>query len=132
MDSIAGGAGAIIGVVAVCVLVLLGILAILMPVFVYFIHESTKNIRFQAQKINDNLERIIYVLGRQAASPQQENVSETSDFALGSPITLADDPNNHKIGNLRCNACGLEMPYPKRLSGSDVKCHSCEQPFQLP
>ena len=133
MDSIAGGTGAVISVLVICAVVLLGILAILMPVFVYFIHESTKNIRFQAQRINDNLERIIHLLGRQAPSTQKEKLSESSDARQGSPITcLPDDPNNHKIGNIRCNACGVEVPYPKRLSGSNVTCRSCQQPFQLP
>lgn len=59
-------------------------------------------------------------------APQQPDSS-------ANPITrLEDDPENSKRGNVQCNACGLKMPYPKRLGGKEVQCHSCGQSFQLP
>lgn len=47
-------------------------------------------------------------------------------------IKLEDDPERPAISKSICTLCQFEMTYPKKLTGKDVDCPSCETHFQLP
>lgn len=79
----------------VVALLILGALAILMPLFVYFIHDSTKQILSQAEIVNDNMERLIFITGPRPEAANIDGQPPTISTTLSSPITrLPDDPDN--------------------------------------
>jgi hypothetical protein len=45
---------------------------------------------------------------------------------------LKDDPDRPAISKALCTLCQFEMTYPKKLTGKEVKCPSCNTAFQLP
>ena len=47
-------------------------------------------------------------------------------------IKLKDDPDRPAISKSLCTLCQFEMTYPKKLSGKEVDCPSCDSHFQLP
>jgi hypothetical protein len=124
-------------------MLVLAVMGILMPVVVFFIHESTKNTLIQSRKTNEKLERLIDIAERMTVpegpqgdgenQPEPSPQPDNDEVTPAEPFTrLPDDPKKPKRGYIICNRCGLKMPYPKRLAGSTVECHSCKQPFQLP
>lgn len=134
----------------ICALIFMGVLAFLMPFFVYRIEANTSVAMKELKKINEKLAWMIDRTNQQIAQPNQpvekKNQSDpppkpsrpqppkpTSVKPEAGPVTLLpDDPKNPTIAKVRCNACKHVMPYAKRLSGKDVTCRSCGQAFQLP
>jgi len=79
-----------LSILVVLAMLFLGALAILMPLFVYFIHDSTKQILFQAKIINDNMERLIFITGPRPETANIDGQPPTISTTLSSPITRSE------------------------------------------
>ena len=64
------------------------------------------------------------------ASSLDENEPSVPD--LSSVIKLEDDPDRPAISKALCSLCQFEITYPKKLTGKEVECPSCNAGFQLP